>query len=354
MSLQPKTQNPKPARRASATYKPGLSWFAATGSAWVFVLVLLGAFTTSYNVGMIFPDWPLSNGSLNPDGWLKDTAMFLEHSHRLSGMMMGLISISIAAWVFARESRPWVRRTALFAVILVVVQGIVGGLRVRLEPHFVETVSTSLGRLFAMVHAVLAQVYVCTQVAIATGLSRPWIEGWAGTSSPEGKRLKSFGLWCCGLLLLQLAIAAVMRHSFAGLAIPTFPWSTPEGNLLPHTWDFRVSIHFAHRLMAVLLSAALIAFAVKIFREKALSTVIKQGAVLVLALLLLQIALGAASVWTQRDPNFTTAHVIVGATTLAMTFFLTWLLHRDQLEGATRALVAPAVSRSPSSGLAST
>ena len=59
------------ASRTSA-YKPALAVFAAFGGAWVFVLVTLGAFTTSIGAGMAFPDWPLSNGSINPEGWLRD------------------------------------------------------------------------------------------------------------------------------------------------------------------------------------------------------------------------------------------------------------------------------------------
>ena len=39
-------------------YKAGLAWFAALGSVWVFLLVALGAFTTTIGAGMAFPDWP--------------------------------------------------------------------------------------------------------------------------------------------------------------------------------------------------------------------------------------------------------------------------------------------------------
>ena len=79
----------------TAGYKPGLAWFAAVGSAWVFVLVTLGALTTSIGAGMAFADWPLSNGSLNPNGWRENLAMFAEHSHRLSGLMMGLVTVGL-------------------------------------------------------------------------------------------------------------------------------------------------------------------------------------------------------------------------------------------------------------------
>ena len=80
----------------TVTHKPALAAFATAGSVWVFLLVTLGAFTTSINAGMAFPDWPLSNGSINPEGWLRDISMFAEHSHRLTGAVMGLITIGLA------------------------------------------------------------------------------------------------------------------------------------------------------------------------------------------------------------------------------------------------------------------
>ena len=64
--------------RRTNDYKPALAWFAAFGTVWVFVLVILGAFTTSIGAGMVFSDWPLSNGSLNPPGWMNDLAMFAD------------------------------------------------------------------------------------------------------------------------------------------------------------------------------------------------------------------------------------------------------------------------------------
>src|SRR5260221_8385136 len=93
----------------TSTHKPALALFAAVGGIWVFLLVTLGASTTSIGAGMAFPDWPLSNGSINPEGWLRDLSMFAEHSHRLTGMMMGLITVSLAVWLWRREARPWLR-----------------------------------------------------------------------------------------------------------------------------------------------------------------------------------------------------------------------------------------------------
>jgi cytochrome c oxidase assembly protein subunit 15 len=313
----------------TATYKPALAWFAALGTLWVFVLVTLGAFTTSIGAGMAFADWPLSNGSLNPKGWLTEPDKFAEHSHRLSASVMSTVTIILAVWLWRTEARSWLRRLAWFAVGLVLAQAIVGGLRVLLDHLQVETVDTSVGRLFAMLHACLAQLFVCTLIAITTACSRPWIE-----SRPRGDTgpLRHAGVACCALLFGQLGIAAVMRHSFAGLAIPYFPYATAAGGFLPVAWNFRVGIHFAHRVMAAVLVVALVWFALRLWTSRAASLAMRCGASVLVSLLGLQILLGAQIIWTSRNQFMTTGHVLVGALTLATTFCLTWLAHRDAIE----------------------
>ena len=320
------SSSPSPSR--AATYRPALALFAALGSAWVFVLVTLGAFTTSIGAGMAFPDWPLSNGSLNPLGWLDNLSMFAEHSHRLSAGVMTTVTIILAVWLWQREERAWLRKLAIFAVVLVVVQAVVGGLRVLLDHFHVEMVNTSVGRLFAMLHACLAQFFVCTLIAIAVACSRGWIAG----GSKVGDGVRRAGVVCCVLLFLQLAIAAVVRHSFAGLAIPTFPFSTPDGGLLPAAWDFRVAIHFAHRAMAAIIGVAVLWFATRLWSDKQASLALRTGASALVSLVALQILLGAQIIWTQRTASMTTGHVLCGAATLATTFWLTWLAHRDAVE----------------------
>jgi cytochrome c oxidase assembly protein subunit 15 len=314
----------------TAGYKPGLAAFSAVAAAWVFVLVALGAFTTSIGAGMAFPDWPLSNGSLNPAGWLTNVAMFAEHSHRLSAGLMTILTAVLAAWVWRTESRRWLRLLCLFAVGLVVAQAVVGGLRVRLDPVQVAAVDTSLGRLFAMLHACLAQAFACTLIAIALSCSRGWIER-PGSAGAGARRA---GVACCAFLFLQLGIAAVMRHSFAGLAIPTFPWSTPGGGLLPAAWSFRVGINFAHRIMACVIAVAVAVYAVSIWRDGAAPLAMRAGASVLVSLVAFQILLGAAVIRTLRDPLITTGHVLVGALTLVTAFSLTWLAHRDSVERA--------------------
>jgi cytochrome c oxidase assembly protein subunit 15 len=317
----------------TATHKPRLAVFAAFGAAWVFVLLALGAFTTTIGAGMAFPDWPLSNGSINPDGWLTDIAMFAEHSHRLSGTTMGLIAIGLAVTLHRTESRRWLRQLGGWGLAIVIIQGLLGGQRVQLDALHVPGFQMTLGQMLRVPHGVLAQLYVCLLIALAVGCSRGWIE----RSAPVGSRVKRLALLCVALLLVQLTVAVFMRHNNAGLAIPFFPYSTADGALLPAQWDFRVALQFAHRLLAVVLAIAIPALVFAVRRDPAASLSLRAAASALLSFLFLQIFLGALVVWSYRRHDVTTAHVIVGALTLATTFWLAWSAHRDAVERPTAA-----------------
>lgn len=323
---------PPAASRRRSGYQAGLAVFAWCAFVWIFFIIYKGALTTSIGAGMVFPDWPLSNGSLNPAGWLQDQDMRAEHGHRLTAGVMTILCVILAFWLHRTEPRGWLRQLGWGALGLVFVQALVGGLRVLLDHQHVEMVNTSVGRLFAMAHACLAQLFLCTIAAVAIACSRPWIERRAGLRASPGVGLRRLANLCLALLFAQLAIAAVMRHSFAGMAIPTFPYSTPEGDLLPAAWTFGVGIQFAHRAMAAVLTVALVALAIALWRGRSAPGALRLGAGLLMFGLALQIFLGAATVLSGRSPYFATWHVIVGALLLVTTFAITWVLHRDVIE----------------------
>ena len=84
-------------------YKPFLLLFCVFALCWITVLLYAGGMTTSIKAGMAFLDWPLSNGSVNPEGWLTESDKMAEHSHRLLGMKIGLLSIGLLIWTYVRE-----------------------------------------------------------------------------------------------------------------------------------------------------------------------------------------------------------------------------------------------------------
>src|SRR5205085_3534586 len=119
-------------------------------------------------------------------------------------------------------------------------------------------------------------------------------------------------------LFLQLLVGAVMRHTKAGLAIPDFPLAL--GRIVPPLNSFPVAIHYLHRLGALAI-AVLVVACVRAARSSRRPGLLKASAWLA-ALTLCQIALGAATVLTQKSVAVTTAHVAAGALLLGSTLAL--------------------------------
>lgn len=316
----------------TADYKPALAWFAALGSAWVFVLVALGALTTTIGAGMAFPDWPLSNGSVNPHGWLTEIDKFAEHSHRLSGAIMGLVTIGLAVWLHLREERAWLRKLGWWALAIVIVQGFIGGKRVLLDSLAVPGFEMTLGQMLRIPHGMLAQIYVCVLFAIAAGVSKFWVAGSLGYAGP---RVKKLGLLCVGLLLLQLTVAVTMRHNHAPPSIGAFP--EHGAPLLPGAWNYLIALQFVHRVIAATIALAILVYGHYLSREQSLSIGVRAGSFLLVTLVATQIYLGIQTVWTGRSVTVTVGHVVMGALFLATTFLFVFLTHRPAVDARSRA-----------------
>ncbi|MFU8847891.1 MAG: COX15/CtaA family protein [Opitutales bacterium] len=302
----------------STVYRPWLARYSFVSLVVTLFLLYAGGFTTTIGAGMVFPDWPLSNGSLNPEGWTKDPAMAAEHSHRLLGMIVGNLTLALAIWTWWVDGRRWMRRLGLAALVLVIVQGILGGIRV-LENEV----------NYAIVHGCLGQIFFCVLTAIAIGHTRTWHKLREEPSAVKGLS-QTTGLVLIGLLFVQLIVAAVMRHKGAGLAIPTFPL-TPEGSLIPSDWYFGVTIHFAHRALAAIILFTYAFWIVRLIRETK-NLHIRSLGLLSWVLVLVQIALGAAVIWTGRTPFITTLHVLNGAFLLAATWGAHFFCYHAKLE----------------------
>ena len=118
-----------------------------------------------------------------------------------------------------------------------------------------------------------------------------------------------------------------MRHADAGLAIAQFPMARP-GSLLPVEWNFGISIHFAHRIGAIIVTLILLIFLGKIWGYTVARKALGYGALMIVGLLSIQIFLGALTIWTVKNPYVATLHALLGAFLLASTWGLTLLAHR--------------------------
>ncbi|HEV8232253.1 MAG TPA: COX15/CtaA family protein [Thermoanaerobaculia bacterium] len=253
-------------------------------------LIFAGGLVTSTESGLSVPDWPLSYGKLMPP---MVGGVAYEHGHRMVATTVGILTIILAVWLARREPRRSIRRLGWIALGAVVLQGILGGLTVRFL----------LPTPISVAHACLAQTFFCLTVVLAVVTSPRWERG-------VGRELVTrLAIATASAVFLQLLIGAVMRHNKAGLAIPDFPLSL--GRVIPPLDSFPVLIAFAHRAWALVVAAlvfATIAAAARSGRRGLRRTAMVLGAIVIA-----QIALGATTILSRRGVAITTAHVAAGA-----------------------------------------
>lgn len=317
--------------------------FAALLVIATFALLALGGTVTSHGYGLAVPDWPTTyehNMFLFPPSmWVG--GIFWEHTHRLMGSLVGFLTIALAVWLWlTQKHRPWLRWFGVAMLLMVIVQGVMGGLRVTQDPT-----SPVLAIGLATVHGITAQLFLCGAVLAAAATGRFWL-----------KRAKR-GSWsinkpCAALLLIlliQLTLGSAMRHTGSGLAIPDFPSAygqvippmTAQGieaaadRVLPADADveaypqpWQVGVHFAHRVWAGVVIAATMFVIAKIApaNERSISFIVMA----IVAVLLVQLGLGASVIWTGRHPQMATAHQMMGAVLMAL---VTWLTVRVSIVG---------------------
>src|SRR5262250_2666600 len=142
-----------------------------------FFLLIAGALVTSHDAGLATSDWPLSNGQVFPR---MVGNLFWEHGHRMVATSVGLLTIGLNIYLFKSEPRQWVRRLGLIALVLVIAQGLLGGLTVKLM----------LPLAVSAAHATLAQIFFCTVVSLAVFTSPSWLKETAIATEPGTPALR--------------------------------------------------------------------------------------------------------------------------------------------------------------------
>jgi cytochrome c oxidase assembly protein subunit 15 len=355
------------------------------------LLISVGGLVTSHGAGMAVPDWPNTYGYnmffFPVSAWIG--GIFYEHSHRLVASGVGLLTLILAAWLYGRTSRPvlrwggavllvagiavalvspnrwedaivlaatgamslggsyvWpqsgpqprgLRRLGLLALGMVILQGVLGGLRVTLFKD-------ELG----IVHATLAQLFfvLVGTIALFTSPWRPPVRsaGCRLAEPPEGETagLRRIYVAVTLLVLAQLILGATMRHQHAGLAVPDFPlaygklWPAADADsvaaynrarletrALNDITASHIFVHMAHRLMAVAVGLAIGGAFWLTRRKLARGHPVRRLAGLWFALVIVQFGLGAWTVWSNKAADITTLHVVTGALTLLTGALLT-------------------------------
>ncbi len=371
----------------TAPCSPGLRRFAALTAIATLGLVGVGGLVTSHGVGMAVPDWPNTYGYnmffFPVSQWVG--GIFYEHTHRLVASGVGLMTTILAIWLYGKRARPfmrwvgltlfmlglgtwlavphrwtdgvvlgvtglalfgasfvwprcepaakWLRSLGLAAFLAVVLQGVLGGLRVVLYKDAI-----------GILHATLAQLFFVLVCAIALFTSRWWQSEVSrvgdqapAAAKPGSGRLPWLLIGTTGLVLGQLILGAAMRHQHAGLAIPDFPLA--YGRLWPATdpesvasynqrrlevlsvnpiTAAQIGLQMTHRMVALAILGAVAFCAWSARRALGRKNILSKMTLVWFGLILAQVLLGAATIWSGKAADVATAHVLVGALSLAL------------------------------------
>src|SRR5438552_17482396 len=308
-------------------YSSWLNVFAWITCVATLFLICSGGMVTSKGVGLAVPDWPTTFGYnmfLFPvSKWIG--GIFFEHTHRLIASTVGFLTIILTSWLWRSEPRKWVRNLGVIALGAVVLQGVLGGLRV-----------TMLKDEIGIFHACLAQAFLGLVVVIALVTSKFWRALSDAAVDPKKFGLiKTIAIAATVAIYVQLALGATMRHQHRDLAILDFPKA--NGGWIPDTssaalakinaWRdarglsdvdaFQIWLQMAHRFLALIIAIAVVVFCLRVWREARHVAALRRLSILWVALVVCQITLGAWTIWSNKAADVATAHVAVGATMLS-------------------------------------
>ncbi len=173
------------------------------------ILLIIGALVTSNDAGDSVPDWPTAFGRLLPLDYLVGNVVY-EYTHRVVAATVGLLTIVLNLWLWWQEERSWVRRLGVVALLAVVAQGALGGVRVLLLEYRVPV---------AIVHATLAQLFFSLTVVLSEVTSQSWLMPPSGGEGnvTGARRASVLAALSVAALFVQLILGAAYRHRAIGI-----------------------------------------------------------------------------------------------------------------------------------------
>lgn len=179
--------------------------FAVATCLFAVPLVLFGGSVTTIGAGMAVEGWLIAEGHFllffPVEAWFRDVATFVEHTHRLFGVLVGLAGIATVVATWLMDRRRSARILSVAALVAICVQGALGGLRV-LEND----------AQLAFVHGALAQCVFALLCVTALVLSPRWRDADAGFL-PGTARLRGLAGGVVLVVLYQVVTGAWYRHS---------------------------------------------------------------------------------------------------------------------------------------------
>lgn len=302
-------------RKQEPAAQEWLPRFTCTAAAATLLLIIAGGLVTSAEQGLAVVDWPNSFGYnmfLYPLSRMTG-GIYFEHAHRLLGTLVGLTTLVLALLIQSGAWPSWLKRLGWGALGLVIVQGILGGLRV--TGHF--TMSTDPTKVtpniyLAITHGVVGQVFFGLLVSLSVLLSLAWHSKQRPRQSLSAGTDRGLSVTLVGLLVIQLVLGAILRHIMHGLQI--------------------------HITLAVVVISIAVVTGIRAWGLYPQLTRVARAGLLLACLAGVQLVLGLAALLatganagtapTDWNLVLATAHQTTGALLLALAVYLMLWLHR--------------------------
>ena len=242
--------------------------------------VTLGGIVRVTGSGLGCPDWPLCYGQIIPPFKL-DT--LIEYSHRLSGMILGILVLAMClGFVFSTHNhkRKLTVRLSVFALILVVFAGLLGGM----------TVLTELSKWMRLVHLGVAEILIASLCAIIV------------LEIPTDKFIGVVKHKFIGQMVTINAVFTFLSILFAsyvvgsGYSAVCGTWPLCRGDFFPT--DLFSFMHMAHRYSVIILVLGFGTLVYLVIARFGLKNRFSLGIISGLIILVAQIILGAIIIWT--------------------------------------------------------
>jgi protoheme IX farnesyltransferase len=300
-----------------------------------FVLIVVGGLVRATDSGLGCPDWPLCFGDWVPPA---DLHAWIEHSHRLvAAFAVGplVAAVGLITVLSPRRHDRVMLVAALGAGLLVVIQAWLGG-QVVIQQLSAELVSAHL----AMALTVLALTIFIADRAVSGALPRRL-----------GRSPASLVALTGAAIFAQMLLGSWVTGTDAGLAFTDFPLM--NGSAWPSIVAVEQAVQVTHRALAVAVALLVLWSAYQVRRTVAVDRP-RRLAGLAALLVVVQLVLGAANVWSRLSALFVVPHLAVGAALWATIVLLYLAIRRLPAEEPSRrsreAAAAPGNGSSPGAG----
>jgi heme A synthase len=279
--------------------------FAIATAIATFVLLIVGSLVHGTGSSLACPDWPLCYGSFFPK---MENGVEFEHTHRLVATGVGIMTVTLTVMLLLQGHREGKRspfgKLGIAATLLVIFQGILGGI----------TVIYRLPRAISIAHLATSMCFFSLMIVIAlrTAPSPPAVPGGLG-------RTRRWLAAAWGVVLAQMVLGALVRHTASGLACLDVPLC--NGSVWPITSPEQVQM--IHRFGGVITGTFAVWAALRVRKEAEGSLLMQRLALAPIVLVVIQVALGVTSVLSLLNLVVITTHLAVGALLLG-SFVLLW------------------------------